>query len=171
VSHPEDAALNLSWQPDRVDFTEAFRVRNRARKAWLKIWTMAGIALVVAVVLSITGTAPSVASAGYFVAVFFPLSALIIQPLSVRSFWRRNPALHGPLRARVDPGVGITLAGRSSTTHPWSIVHSFLETDRVFVVQLSGYRNLGFLLLAKRGLPSEWHVDQLRGVLSSSIVS
>ena len=44
---------------------------------------------------------------------------------------------------------------------------AFLETDRVFVVQLTGYRNLGFLLLAKRGLPSERHVDELRGLLST----
>lgn len=165
----EDAALHLSWQPELLDFTDAFRARNRARKAWLKIWALASIALVVAIVFSIAGSAPAVSSACYAAAVCAPLTALVAQPLSVRAFWRRNPALHCALHARVDPGAGITLTGQSTMTHPWSTVHSFLETGRVFVVQLSGYQNLGFILLAKRGLPGDGHIDELRDRLSAGI--
>lgn len=169
MDHQQHTALHLSWQPELADFTEAFRARNRARRAWVKIWAIAGIALVVAVAVTIAGTAPSVASACYFAAVCCPLAALIVQPLSVRAFWRRNPALRSALHAQVDPITGITLTGQSTGTHPWSVVHSFLETDRVFVVQLSGYRNLAFLLLAKRGLPDERHADELRDLLSAGI--
>lgn len=92
--------------------------------------------------------------------------ALVIQPVSVRSFWRRNPALAHPLRAQVDPATGITLSGQSTSHHPWPTVHSFLETDRVFVVQFAGYQRLAFLLLAKRGLPSDQAVGELRAALS-----
>jgi hypothetical protein len=169
VSHPDHTALDLYWQPELADFTEAFRARNRARKAWHKIGAMCGGLLVVGVVLSVTGAAATMAPLCYFMAVLALASALIIQPLSVRSFWKRNPALRAALHARLDPVTGITLIGQSTGTHPWPVVHSFLETDRVFVVQLSGYRSLGFLLLAKRGLADYRQVDELRYRLSAGI--
>jgi hypothetical protein len=170
VNHQQDGALSLSWQPELADYVEAFRARNRARKAWHKIWGLAGIALVIAVAVSVAGTASSMAFPCFFAAVGFPVAALVISPLSVRSFWRRNPALHSPLQACVDPTTGITLTGQSTGQHPWSTIHSFLETNRVFVVQLSGYRSLGFLLLAKRGLSDERHVDDLRTLLSRALL-
>lgn len=165
----EEAALQLSWQPELADYADAFRARNRARHAWLKVGVIAGVALVVGIVLSITGAAPSVMPLCYLAAALFPLTVVIVQPLSVRSFWRQNPALHAALGADIDPVEGISVTGRSSGTYPWSSVHSFLETDRLFVVQLSGYRRLAFFLLAKRGLPPDRHVDELRGLLSAGI--
>jgi YcxB-like protein len=164
-------AVELSWQPELADFTDAFRARNRTRQAWLKIGVICGASLVVGVVLFITGAAPEMAPLFCFVAVLGLLAALVMQPISVRSFWRRNAALRAPLHVRVDPVTGITLTGQSTATHPWPVVHSFLETDRVFVVQISGYRRLGFLLLAKRGLPDERQVDDLRNRLSAGIAS
>jgi hypothetical protein len=160
------SALELSWQPEQADFTEAFHARNRARKAWRKIWTLSTVGLLLAMVFTFLTAPQGLVFFCVFFAVAFPVSALIMQPISVRGYWRRNPALHDPLRATVDPLAGITLTGQSSGTHPWSVVHDFLETDRVFVVQLSGYRNLGFLLLAKRGLPDSSDVDTLRDMLS-----
>lgn len=167
MTSPDDAALHLSWQPVRADYTEAFRARNRARKAWLKMAALIGAVLVIGIVLTVTGVDRSLGTACIVIAPFGVLMALVIQPVSVWSFWRRNTVLHEPLQASIDPATGITLTGQSSGTHPWSIVHSFLETDRVFVVQLSGYRNLGFFLLAKRGLPDTSHVDRLRSMLSA----
>lgn len=169
MNHQEDGALQLSWQPALADFTDAFRARNRARKAWHKIWAFGGIALVIAIALSIAGRGSSLAPIFFFVAIGMPVAPLVIQPLSVRSFWRSNPALHVTLHARVDPATGITLTGQTTGQYPWSAIHSFLETTQVFVVQLSGYRNRAFLILAKRGLPDERQVDELRTLLSLGI--
>ena len=65
-----------------------------------------------------------------------------------------------PVRARIHPVEGITVdLGHTRSRHEWSAVHSVLETPRVFVVQVLGYRALGFLLLAKRGLLDPALVD------------
>ncbi|HEX5404553.1 MAG TPA: YcxB family protein [Pseudonocardiaceae bacterium] len=167
----DDTALRLSWQPELADFTEAFRARNRARRAWLKIGVMCGVALVVGVVLLTRGTPSAQAGATGLIglAVVLPLMMLAVQPLSVRGFWRSNAALRCALRAEVDPVTGITVTGQSTGTHPWSVVHSVLETDRVFVVQVSGYRRLGFLLLAKRGLSADHQVAELRDILRAGV--
>jgi hypothetical protein len=42
-----------------------------------------------------------------------------------------------------------------------------LEIDRVFVVQISGYQRLGFLLLTKRGLPAGHQADELRDLVAA----
>jgi hypothetical protein len=167
---PGDGVLDLAWQPAMADFTEAFRARNRARKMWYKVLGLVGAALVGAAVASLAGNV-SLTSGCIALAAGLPIAVLVVQPVSVRSLWRRNPALRATLRARVDPAAGITLTGESTGQHPWSVVHSFLETDRVFVVQLSGYRALGFILLAKRGLPDQQQVDALRTVLSRATVT
>jgi hypothetical protein len=158
--------LRLSWRPERRDFAEAFRARTRARKAWRKVWALVGLVLVIALVLFATGGDRSLASALVFAGVCAPVAGLVVQPISAWALWRRNPALHYPLQAQVDPATGITLSGPSAGHHPWSAVHSFLETDRVFVVQLAGYRMLPFFLLAKRGLAHDQSGDELRAVLS-----
>jgi hypothetical protein len=163
--------VDLSWQPELADFTEAFRARNRARKMWLKVGVICGVALVAGIVFSFSGTASaSVWAPGCFaLAVLLVVMVLVVQPLSVRGFWRTNPALRSALHARVDPVEGITVTGLSTGTHPWAVVHNFLETDRVFVVQISGYQRLGFLLLAKRALPDERQVGALRDMLTAGI--
>lgn len=167
----DDSALRLSWQPELADFSEAFRARNRARKAWLKVGAICGTALVAGVVLLTRGTPSALAGAIGLIglAVVLPLMMLAVQPLSVRGFWRANPALRSAMQAEVDPATGITLTGQSTGTHPWSVVHSVLETDRVFVVQISGYQRLGFLLLAKRGLPAGHQVSELRDILAAGM--
>lgn len=169
MTDPEAQVLHLSWQPEMGDYAEAFGARNRARKAWHKIGAIAGSALVIALVLLAAGTGSSLVPVLLFAAFATPVMALVIQPVSVRSFWRRNPALAHPLRAQVDPATGITLSGQSTGHHPWPTIHSFLETDRVFVIQLAGYHKLAFLLLAKRGLPSDQAAGELRAALSLGI--
>jgi hypothetical protein len=169
VAQLDDTALRLSWQPELADFAEAFRARNRARKTWLKIGVICGVALVAGVVLLTQGTPETLAGGTALVglAIVLPLMMFAVQPLSVRGLWRTNAALRSAMRAEVDAVRGITLTGQSTGTHPWSVVHSVLETDRVFVVQISGYQRLGFLLLAKRGLPAGHQVDELRDILAA----
>lgn len=162
-----DGPLRLAWQPEMADLLEAFRARNRSRKVEYKIalLALAGLAAALAGwLLRVDVLVP--AGLGAVVAALFVYFVAV--PLSTRSLWRSNPALRAPLVADVDPVRGITLTGQSTGHHPWATVHSVLETDRVFVVQLSGYRRLGFLLLAKRGLPSGRHVEDLRRLLSGS---
>ena len=167
----DDTALRLSWQPELADFSEAFRARNRARKAWLKLGVICGIAVVAGVVLLTKGTPSALAGATGLIglAIVLPLMMLAIQPLSVRGLWRSNAVLRSALRAEVDLVTGITLTGQSTGTHPWSVVHSVLETDRVFVVQISGYQRLGFVLLAKRGLPAGHQAAELRDLLAAGL--
>lgn len=90
--------LSLAWQPEKADYTEAFGARNKAKKAWYKIGALAGIGVVLASVGLVTRYR-SLVTLGVFVAVGFPLSAAVLQPLSVRSFWRKNAASRAPLRA------------------------------------------------------------------------
>jgi hypothetical protein len=169
VAQLDDTTLRLAWQPELADFSEAFRARNRARRTWLKVGVICGIALVAGVVLLAKGTPSALAGAIGLIglAVVLPLMMLAVQPLSVRGLWRTNTALRSAMRAEVHPVTGITLTGQSTGTHPWSVVHSVLETDRVFVVQISGYQRLGFLLLAKRGLPAGHQAGELRDLLAA----
>jgi hypothetical protein len=168
VDEHEDGVLTLSWQPELADFVEAFRARNRGRKTWYKVGGMMGLALVVSVVALVAHN-PALAVACVWGAIALPPMVLVVQPLGARSLWRRNPALRARLHAQVNPTTGIVVTGQSTGHHPWSTVHSVLETNRVFIVQISGYRNLAFVLLAKRGLPDQRSVDRLRTVLTRAV--
>lgn len=173
MTSPEsaDPVLHLSWQPERDDIAETVRIRDRARKAWRKVWLLVGILAVVGLVEAVTDYDPSFGTFCFSLAACSLVLAVVTRPVAIRLAWRRHPAIRVPLTAHVDPLAGITVIGQSAVTHPWSSVQSFVETDRLFVVQLAGYRNLAFFSLAKRGLVGEHEVDRLRALLSSRIAT
>ena len=162
-----DNILELAWQPEIYDYVEAFRARIRTRKTWYKALGTSAIIIAIAIGLSLTLGRPSTYSLSLFiVAALLPILILVLQPLSVRTLWRRNPALHTPVHASIDPVNGINITAQANVQHPWSNVHAFLETPNVFVIELPGYRSRPFFLLAKRGLADQTQVDELRALLT-----
>jgi hypothetical protein len=157
--------LELAWRPEPADYAEAFRAHDRATGAQARLAALFVLALlVVGAGLAMRSTAVlAVACAGL---ISCPLVVLVVQPLRVRSMWRRNPALHADVRATVDPAQGITIASHTTGLFPWSSVGRVLETGRVFVVQLTGYRAQNFVLLAKRGVLAG-DVEDVRRLLAA----
>jgi hypothetical protein len=180
VTHEQAPALHLSWQPEVVDYLQAFNVRNRARRAWHKVAVIALLGAVFAVVAFVLRH-PDLALLGVELAVLLPLMIPLVTWLSTLSVWRRRPALHTPTRAMISPSAGITTdgplvdmsSGQVAVTAisgllRWHAVEQVLETKRVFVVQLAGHRGKRFLLLAKRGLDNPTELDALRRTLTGA---
>jgi hypothetical protein len=161
------ATLELAWRPELADFAEAFRTRSRAGGTYAKLAALAVLSLVAVLVGLAAGNGLVVACAGAGVLSVL-VGPFIVQPLSVRTLWRRNPALHADVRATIDPAAGITIVSHTTGQFPWSAIHSCLETSRVFIVQLTGYRGLNFVLLAKRGAAPD-QLPELRRLLGSRI--
>ena len=162
-----DEAIELTWDPELADYVEAYRARNRARKVWRKIAILAGICF-------LFGIAGAVAQDGAVIGLgvgglaAIGLIVFVFQPRAVRSLWRGNPAARARSQARVDPLAGLTTSNSMTTGQiQWSGVDSVLETDRLFLVQLAGYRRAPFVVLAKRGLADPAQVERLRALLTA----
>ncbi|HEY8718283.1 YcxB family protein [Pengzhenrongella sp.] len=161
----EQKSLDLSWEPEIEDYAEAFRARNRARGLPAKIAVMVVVALVVALAgflterdyLVVWGLG-GVACLAYIV--------LVTQRQMVNAFWKGSVELHAPTQVRVVPGDGVTSTIPGITVRfAWSKFDGFLETDRVFVVQMATHRKGAFVIIAKRGLASAGDVSRLRDIL------
>jgi hypothetical protein len=148
----EAGALTAVWTPERSDYVEAFRARNKANHAGMKITVVLGLCLLVVAVGAATG-AYGLAAVGLSGAVSGALVVLAGPPLAVRRLWRRNSHLLANMRVVLHPDDGVTVqAGDIKSTFPWSTLGRVFETPQVFVVQLAGPRRRPFILLAKRGL-------------------
>jgi YcxB-like protein len=64
-----------------------------------------------------------------------------------------------------------TSNGTTTGQIQWSGIQSLLETERLFLVQLAGYRRAPFIVLAKRGLADPSQVDNLRALVNAGIAS
>jgi hypothetical protein len=158
--------IELAWQPELADYVEAYRARNRARRAQLKIAICAGVVLVVGL-LGVAIGQPTLIGAGGGALIALLLVVFVLQPRAVRNLWRRNPAVRAPATARVDPDAGLTTSNGATTGQiQWSGIDSLLETERLFVIQLAGYRRKPFIVLAKRGLTDPDEIDDLRALLT-----
>jgi hypothetical protein len=94
--------FELAWQPELADYIEAFRARNRARKAWLKMSLCMAVVLAIAVV-GVVGGDGTLVGVGVGGAIAIALVALVLQPRAVRtSGGATRPC--GP-----EPGPGSTL--------------------------------------------------------------
>lgn len=166
MSSGSTTTLELAWRPEFNDYAEALRARNKARGMPTRLAAVIAISVAVAAAGAIAQNVV-VAAAGGGIVLGVLAVVLVLQPLNVRALWRRNPALHADVRATVDPATGITVASQTTGQFPWPSVDSYLETDRVFVVQLSGYRALNFFVLAKRGAGAPGDVDDVRRQLAA----
>lgn len=145
-------ALIAAWTPDRSDYIEAFRARNKANHADEKIIALIGLCLLVATAGGVTG-ADALTVSGISAAVSAGVVALVCPALAVRRLWRRNTHLRANMRMVLHPEDGVTLeAGEIVTNFPWSTLGRCLETPRVFVVPLAGRGRRPAILLAKRAL-------------------
>jgi hypothetical protein len=159
--------IELTWQPEQADYVEAYRARNRARKAWLKIAVCTAAVFLIAV-LGVAIDDGTLIGAGVGGVVAIGLVVFVVQPRAIRGTWSRNPALRAMTSARVDPQTGLTTSiGTSTGQIQWSGIHSVLETEHLFLIQLAGYRRLPFLVLAKRGLADPGQLDDLRKILAA----
>ena len=160
----------LSWEPEIEDYREAFHARNRAKRATVKVAVIGMVPLLMTVFGLITRQAVLV---GCGVGGFIGLGLMLGpgQRLSVRILWRRTLALRSPTQVHVVPGDGVSTSIAGSTGHfSWSVVDSFLETDRVFVLQFGGPHKGLFLVVAKRGLASPSDINSLRDLLTRETV-
>ncbi|MEN3361871.1 MAG: hypothetical protein V7637_5853 [Mycobacteriales bacterium] len=141
----------LRWQPERGDYAEAFALRARQRHTTRKLAVAIGlfaVALVVGWVAQL-GTLVG-ASVGAIVAIVL---LMLLQPLMVRRFWSGSTALRQPVEAHLSPAGIDSRTVLSAGQWPWTSVHSVLEGERCYVVQMHGYKGKAFLPLAKRGAP------------------
>jgi hypothetical protein len=171
--------LDLSWQPEVGDYVQAFRVRNRSQKAWHKVGAMMAIGVVLAAAGFGVGR-PGLGSVGVELFVLLPLMVPVITWLSTHSLWRRRPGLATPTRAVVS-AAGIATTGPLVDMRggvvltavpgwlPWAAIGLVLESERVFMVQLTGDRGKRFLVLAKRGLADPAQTDRLRDALTGTL--
>ena len=166
MTQPQDR-LELEWQPEKRDYDEGFQALNRANRATVKLLMVVGT---VTVLLTVLGAARG--GAGEAVGTAVPLIvvgvviAVVMPRMLVRGFWRRSPRVRSATRATVEPATGIEVTTeQSSVEHPWDSIQDILETERIFVVRLKGYRGRAFFPLAKRGLKDDGDVDRLRTLL------
>jgi hypothetical protein len=159
--------IDLAWQPELADYTEAYRARNRARRTRLKLGVLMGVVFLIGAIGALIGSARLIGiGVGGIVAI--PVAVFVLQTHALRTIWRKNPALQARVEARIALESGLTSSNGVSTSQiVWSGIDSFLETEHLFVVQLSGYRRLPFLILAKRGLANTRQVDDLRALLAA----
>jgi hypothetical protein len=156
--------LRLSWQPEVTDYTEVFALRARERRTTRKLVVVIGL-VVLALVTGLIARAPTLigASVGAIAALTL---LLLLRPLMVRRFWNRSMALQQPVEAHLSPAGIDTRTAFSSGQWPWTSVHSVLEGERCFVVQMHGYQGKAFLPLAKRGAPNPSAQAALRAWLA-----
>jgi hypothetical protein len=148
----EVGALTAVWTPERSDYIEAFRARNKANHAEVKITVLLGLCLLV-VAVGVARGSYGLAAVGLSGTVSGALVVLAGPPLAIRRLWRRNAHLMTSMRVVLHPDDGVTVqAGDIKSTVPWSALGSVFETPRVFVVQLAGPGRRPFILLAKRAL-------------------
>lgn len=180
MTNEQARAFPLSWQPEMTDYFQAFSARNRDSKAWYKIGVMALVLAACAVGALCLGH-PGFALYGLGLAVLcFPLAPLVTW-LSTRSVWHRAPELHAPIHAVISSSAGITTTGPVIDLSTGRVVITalpgpldltatdrVLETDRVFVVRLTGQRGKRFLVLAKRGVADPIELDALRELLTAA---
>jgi hypothetical protein len=168
-SGPGPRTLDLGWQPQVDDYREAYRARNRARRVGLKLWVM-GIVCAVLATLGFTRDEPSLGGAGLGGLIALLLVVVVLQPRAVKTLWKRNPALRAPTGARLDSAAGVATWNDVSSGHiQWPGVHSTIETEHLFLVQLAGgsRRRMPFIILAKRGLADSGQVDVMRAMLAA----
>lgn len=166
--------IPLSWLPEPPDYAEAFQARNRKRRvAWLS-WAMVVFGVVFAVAAFLGGE-PGYAVFGLIIAVFFGLMGRFGSGYLFKKF----PELQQPAQMTVDASSGITgdiamvsmnpgamKVTRGNWQFPWEQVAYALETDRVWVVHLTGRGNKVFFLIAKRGVTGPAHEEALRRLLT-----
>jgi hypothetical protein len=171
VQHQDAHLLTLQWTPQRSDYVEALRARRRDRKAWRRVLVLTLVGVVLLIFAAAIRADPTTWVLLAFYAMLLLVLAVLAPHLGAWSLWR-NPVVRRPAHAQVDPRDGITVAAQSTSQHPWTAVHSILETDGVFVVQLNGFRKLKpFFLLPKRGVADPAQVDQLRALLTSGVAA
>jgi hypothetical protein len=139
----------LRWQPDRADYIEAFALRARQRRTRPTFALIFGL-LAVMLVAGVIGQQATLIGAGSGGIVALGL-LLLMQPLMVRRFWSHSTALQQPVQAHLSPAGIDSRTALSAGQWPWTSVHSVLEGERCYVVQMHGYRGKAFLPLAKRG--------------------
>jgi hypothetical protein len=148
----EVGALSAAWTPDRSDYAEALRARNKANHADRKIIVLIALCLLAVAIGAATG-ADGLMAFGIAGAVSAVVIALVGPGLAVRRLWRHNTYLRARMRVELHPDDGVTLrAGEIVANYPWSTLGRVFETPRVFVVQLAGRGRRLFILLAKRAL-------------------
>ena len=148
----EGAAVVAAWTPERDDYLEAVRARNKAHHANIRMIVIIGLCLCVVAAgwmagadwLMVFGISGAVSGAAFL---------LFAPPLAVRRLWRTRAILRASVRMMLHPDNGVTLqAGGIVSTYPWSTLDRVLETPRLFVVHLAGRGRSPSMLLAKRGL-------------------
>lgn len=171
--------IQLSWQPEAVDYVEAFKARNRDRKVGGKLILLflGGVGFAGA---AFAADQPGPACLVLIVAAIPLVMSAIIVKTSSNALWRDHDDLHTPSRAvlttsgiSIDGPVVDLRNGPMTTTRmphwlPWPFVQNVLETKHVFVVHLVGYEGKGFFLLAKRGLDGATELAALRAALAQA---
>ena len=166
---PTDTAghIDLTWQPELADYVEAYRARNRSRRAWAKITLLAGVVAVIGIIGVVIDDA-SLVGLGLGGLIAVALVPLVLQPQAVRGQWKRNPQLRSRTGARVEPYLGLITTNDASTSQiRWAGIDSLIETENLFLIQLAGYRRKPFIVVAKRGLPDPSQVADLRAMLTA----
>ena len=162
----ESTALKLSWQPELEDYVEAFRARNKLRRAPKIVSVIAVVLLVVALVGLVAGrTELVIVGIGWAACLGFNAGPGVY--FGVRSMWRRSPNMRLPVQMSIDPAEGLLSSIPGSTGQwDWSCWDGFLETQRTFVLHAGRRKGGQFLVVAKRGLTSPDEVATLRDMLS-----
>lgn len=157
-------SVELAWTPELADYVDGYRARDRADRA-LRVFILLGAAVVVACVAAALSGDPDYlpfaagATAGL-------LAVPIVTRVAVRRLWRNGLAERGPTRARVEPGVGISMVTRGSSARTeWTHLTRVLETRRSFVLPVGRQRGAFVIVLPKRALADQRDVDRLRAIL------
>jgi hypothetical protein len=141
--------VELWWQPEIADYTEVFALRGKDRRTTLKLLVIVLACLVIAVLAALLRSSTAFgAGIGGAAAVG---AIRLLQPLTIRRFYKRTDALHQPVQAHLSVAGIDSRTALSSGQWPWTSVASALEGRRCYVVQMHGHGNRLFLPLAKRG--------------------
>lgn len=158
-------AVELSYDPELRDYTEALRVRNRvgaAGRRQRKLVVAATGCLVVATLLSL--------ARGADVPVPLPVALLLCGSLLFLSPWLMARQLfrfvrrQGEFRVRVDES-GVSVDTRnSSTVIRWQAQPRYVETADLFVMLSDDKNATALTVIAKRGARAGSDVDRVRAI-------
>lgn len=164
-----DEVFKLSWQPRVQDYREAFLARTQASGARRKLTLVYVIAAVPFIFLFLAaGLSAKILVFSVYVALGLVLVIVTgpAQYVFATRFWSRYPLIQVPSTAKVSKKGIETRNGDQSESWSWSLVDGVIETENVFVIELTVDRQRTFLLLAKRGLANEQQLPALTEFLN-----
>lgn len=170
LPHVADRVFKLSWQPRIQDYREAFLARTQASGARRKLTV---VYLIAAVPFVFFLLAAGLSAKFLVFSIYLALGLLLVivtgpaQYVFATRFWNRYPLIQARSSARVGDEEIQTRTGNQAESWSWAMVDGVIETENVFVIELTVDRQRTFLLLAKRGLASEQQLPALTEFLNA----